>query len=154
MKLKKIDREYYKQAFELPVSVFIEEFVLKYYKEGKFTLSEFDLIKATLEYEFSKIIYCDTNTFLGDSFLKLMPNTYDDEDGEVLFSHVLDGITKNNCFINAIDTLTDIFDTKTDFDTFMSFRENCFNLKNLFYKLESLAISDFKKILESRVVKL
>lgn len=147
MILKKVNREHYKQAFEVPVLTFLKEFVLRYYKEDKLTLRETNLIENILQDNFLKIIYCDTDNFFGESSLKLMPNTCNNEDDEVLFFYVLDGIVKNNSFIDALDTLMDVFETETDYETCMSFRNDCLKLEHLFGKLE-----DFEEMIKSEEI--
>lgn len=152
MILKKVDREHYKQAFEVPVLTFLKEFVLRYYKEDKLTLKETNLIENILQDDFSKIIYCDTDNFFGESSLKLMPNTYDNENDEVLFYYVLDGIIKNNGFIDALDTLMDVFETETDCKTCISFRNDCLKLEHLFGKLENYVKEDFEEMIKSEEI--
>lgn len=152
MILKKVNREHYKQAFEVPVLTFLKEFVLRYYKEDKLTLREANLIENILQDDFSKIIYCDTDNFFGESSLKLMPNTYDNENDEVLFYYVLDGIVKNNGFIDALDTLMDVFETETDHETCMSFRNDCLKLEHLFGKLENYVREDFEEMIKSEEI--
>lgn len=152
MILKKVNREHYKQAFEAPILTFLKKFVLRYYKEDKLTLRETNLIEDILQYDFSKIIYCDTDDLFGESSLKLMPNTCDDENDEVLFYYVLDGIIKNNGFINALDTLMDVFETETDYETCMSFRNDCLKLEHLFGKLENYVKEDFEEMIKSEEI--
>lgn len=152
MILKKVNREHYKQAFEVPVLTFLKEFVLRYYKEDKLTLKETNLIENILQDDFSKIIYCDTDNFFGESSLKLMPNTYDNENDEVLFYYVLDGIVKNNGFIDALDTLMDVFETETDYETCMSFRNDCLKLEHLFGKLENYVRENFEEMIKSEEI--
>ena len=152
MILKKVNREHYKQAFEVPVLTFLKEFVLRYYKEDKLTLKETNLIENILQDDFSKIIYCDTDNFFGESSLKLMPNTYDNENDEVLFYYVLDGIVKNNGFIDALDTLMDVLKTETDYETCMSFRNDCLKLEHLFGKLENYVREDFEEMIKSEEI--
>ena len=147
MRVNKINRSYCGLVFEMPVLTFIKEFVSRYYKEGKFTLSQLNWIEATLE-NFDSVIYYDSDIF-GNSKIYLMPGSYYTPANETPFSFVMDGLTKVNTFINTIDILVDIFEDEPSMDTINLFRDDCLRLEHLFGKLENYALEDIKYMVKA-----
>lgn len=147
MRVSKLNRPYCGLVFQIPVSTFIEEFVSRYYKESKFTLSELNWIETTLE-KFDSVVYYDSDIF-DESRIYLMPDSYYTPANETPFMFVMDGLTKVNTFINTIDILVDIFEDEPSMDTINLFRNDCLRLEHLFGKLENYALEDIKDMVKA-----
>lgn len=150
MRVNKLNRPYCGLVFQIPVLTFIKEFVSRYYKENKFTLSQLNWIETTLE-NFDSVVYYDSDIF-GNSKIYLMPDSYYTPADETPFSFVIDGLTKVNTFINIIDILVDIFEDEPSMDTINLFRGDCLKLENLFGKLESYALEDIKLMIKNKEI--
>ena len=147
MRVNKLDRPYCGLVFQIPISTFIKEFVSKYYKEGKFTLSETNLIESILE-KFDSVIYYDSDIF-NESRVYLMPDSYYSPSNETPFMFIMDGLTKVNTFINTIEILIDIFENDPDIDTIRTFKNDCLILEHKFNRLENYVLDDIRLMVKA-----